>query len=105
MRPNWHQMNSDRFEKGLAAIGLGFGDIDFVMCTHLHIDHVGWNTRLDNGRWVPTFPKARYLFAERELAFWTQKEKEDPASCPGSRIPCCRSWRPSAPRWSRATTC
>ena len=71
MRPNWHQMKSDRFEKGLAAIGLGFGDIDFVMCTHLHIDHVGWNTRLDNGRWVPTFPKARYLFAERELAFWT----------------------------------
>ena len=82
MRPNWHQMKSDRFEKGLAAIGLGFGDIDFVMCTHLHIDHVGWNTRLDNGRWVPAFPKARYLFAERELAYWTQKEKEDPASWP-----------------------
>ena len=78
-RPVWHQMKSDRFEKGLAAIGLGFGDIDYVMCTHLHIDHVGWNTRLDNGRWVPTFPKARYLFAERELAFWTQKEKEEPA--------------------------
>ena len=78
-RPAWHQMKSDRFEKGLAAIGLGFGDIDYVMCTHLHIDHVGWNTRLDNGRWVPTFPKARYLFAERELAFWTQKEKEAPA--------------------------
>jgi glyoxylase-like metal-dependent hydrolase (beta-lactamase superfamily II) len=82
MRPNWHQMKSDRFEKGLAAIGLGFGDIDFVMCTHLHIDHVGWNTRLDNGRWVPTFPKARYLFAERELAFWTEKEEGDPASWP-----------------------
>ena len=82
MRPNWHQMKSDRFEKGLAAIGLGFGDIDFVMCTHLHIDHIGWNTRLDNGRWVPTFPKARYLFAERELAFWTEKEKGDPASWP-----------------------
>jgi glyoxylase-like metal-dependent hydrolase (beta-lactamase superfamily II) len=82
MRPNWHQMKSDRFEKGLAAIGLGFGDIDYVMCTHLHIDHIGWNTRLDNGRWVPTFPKARYLFAERELAFWTQKEKEDPPSQP-----------------------
>ena len=82
MRPNWHQMKSDRFEKGLTAIGLGFGDIDFVMCTHLHIDHVGWNTRLDNGRWVPTFPKARYLFADRELAFWTQKEKGDPASWP-----------------------
>ena len=82
MRPNWHEMKSDRFEKGLAAIGIGFGDIDYVMCTHLHIDHVGWNTRLENGRWVPTFPKARYLFAERELAFWTEKEKENPASMP-----------------------
>jgi glyoxylase-like metal-dependent hydrolase (beta-lactamase superfamily II) len=52
------------------------------MCTHLHVDHVGWNTRLENGRWVPTFPKARYLFAERELAFWTQKHKEDAAAWP-----------------------
>ena len=59
-----------------------FDDIDYVMCTHLHIDHVGWNTRLENGRWVPTFPKARYLFAERELAFWTEKEKEEPAAWP-----------------------
>ena len=82
MRPGWHEMKSNRFEKGLADIGLGLGDIDFVMCTHLHIDHVGWNTRLDNGRWVPTFPKARYLFAERELAFWTEKERQDPPSWP-----------------------
>jgi glyoxylase-like metal-dependent hydrolase (beta-lactamase superfamily II) len=82
MRPAWDKMQSDRWEKGLAATGLGVGDIDFVMCTHLHIDHVGWNTRLDNGRWVPTFPKARYLFADRELAFWTQKHKEDAAAWP-----------------------
>ena len=38
-----------------------------VMCTHLHVDHVGWNTQLENGRWVPTFPNARYVFAEGEL--------------------------------------
>jgi glyoxylase-like metal-dependent hydrolase (beta-lactamase superfamily II) len=81
-RGEWHLMKSDAYEKGLAAAGLGFGDIDFVMCTHLHPDHVGWNTRLDNGRWVPTFSKARYLFAERELAHWTEKEKEDPAALP-----------------------
>ena len=67
MRPFWNMMKSDRYEKGLAATGFGFADIDYVMCTHLHVDHVGWNTRLENGRWVPTFPKARYLFAEREL--------------------------------------
>jgi glyoxylase-like metal-dependent hydrolase (beta-lactamase superfamily II) len=52
------------------------------MCTHLHVDHVGWNTRLENGRWVPTFPKAKYVMADRELAHWTQKEKDDPASVP-----------------------
>jgi glyoxylase-like metal-dependent hydrolase (beta-lactamase superfamily II) len=40
------------------------------MCTHLHWDHVGWNTRLENGRWVPTFPNARYVMARREFAHW-----------------------------------
>jgi len=53
-----------------------------VMCTHLHGDHVGWNTRLDNGRWVPTFPKARYIMADRELQHWTQREKDNPSSVP-----------------------
>jgi glyoxylase-like metal-dependent hydrolase (beta-lactamase superfamily II) len=81
-RPFWNMMNSDRFEKNLAAIGLTVNDIDYVMCTHLHVDHVGWNTRLENGRWVPTFPKAKYVMADRELAHWTQKEKADPASVP-----------------------
>ena len=81
-RPAWHQLTSDRYEKNLAAAGVGVGDIDYVMCTHLHPDHVGWNTRLDSGRWVPTFPKAKYLFADRELEFWTQKEKDNPAGFP-----------------------
>jgi glyoxylase-like metal-dependent hydrolase (beta-lactamase superfamily II) len=81
-RPCWNMMNSDRFEKALAAAGLNVNDIDYVMCTHLHGDHVGWNTRLQNGRWVPTFPKARYIMADRELAHWTQREKDNPASCP-----------------------
>ena len=81
-RPFWDHMKSDRFEKNLAATGVGIGDIDFVMCTHLHTDHVGWNTRLENGRWVPTFPKARYVFADRELEFWTKRQKDDPAAYP-----------------------
>jgi glyoxylase-like metal-dependent hydrolase (beta-lactamase superfamily II) len=81
-RPFWNMMSSDRYEKNLAAAGFGIGDIDYVMCTHLHVDHVGWNTRLENGRWVPTFPKAKYLFAERELAFWSEKEKGDPSKFP-----------------------
>ena len=81
-RPMWNMLNSDRYEKGLAATGLTLSDIDYVMCTHLHVDHVGWNTRLENGRWVPTFPKAKYVFADRELSHWTQKQQEDPANHP-----------------------
>ncbi len=52
-----------------------------MMCTHLHWDHVGWNTRLDNGRWVPTFPNARYVMARREFAHWEgvhQRGEETP---------------------------
>jgi glyoxylase-like metal-dependent hydrolase (beta-lactamase superfamily II) len=81
-RPFWNMLSHDRFEKGLAAAGLTYDDIDYVMCTHLHGDHVGWNTRLDNGRWVPTFPKAKYIMADRELAYWTQRAKDNPASAP-----------------------
>jgi len=81
-RPAWHMMNSDRFEKSLTAAGVSVNDIDFVMCTHLHTDHVGWNTRLENGRWVPTFPRATYIMADRELAHWTQREKDNPQSVP-----------------------
>jgi glyoxylase-like metal-dependent hydrolase (beta-lactamase superfamily II) len=67
---------------GFASLGLGFEDIDYVFCTHLHIDHCGWNTRLVGGRWVPTFPKARYIFHKREYAFWeaaTARGEEPPA--------------------------
>jgi glyoxylase-like metal-dependent hydrolase (beta-lactamase superfamily II) len=69
-RPVWHLKNDNVFMQGLADVELTVNDIDFVLCTHLHVDHVGWNTRLENGRWVPTFPKARYLFSKTELDFW-----------------------------------
>jgi glyoxylase-like metal-dependent hydrolase (beta-lactamase superfamily II) len=81
-RPFWNMMNSDKFEKALAGAGLSVDDIDYVMCTHLHGDHVGWNTRLENGRWVPTFPKARYIMSDRELAHWAAREKDNPQSVP-----------------------
>jgi glyoxylase-like metal-dependent hydrolase (beta-lactamase superfamily II) len=66
----WHKMRGLRFLSDLAALGLMPEDIDFVMCTHLHGDHVGWNTRLVDGRWVPTFAKAHYMISRRELAHW-----------------------------------
>jgi glyoxylase-like metal-dependent hydrolase (beta-lactamase superfamily II) len=78
----WDMLASDRYERNLAAAGVDVNDVDFVMCTHLHIDHVGWNTRLQDGRWVPTFPKARYVLSARELEYWTDRHKKDPASCP-----------------------
>jgi glyoxylase-like metal-dependent hydrolase (beta-lactamase superfamily II) len=72
-RPDWHMKTDDNYMKGLAAAGCSVNDIDFVMCTHLHVDHVGWNTRLENGRWVPTFPKARYVFAKSEYEYWQEQ--------------------------------
>ena len=50
-RPFWHRMSSARYERNLAAAGFKVEDIDYVMCTHLHGDHVGWNTKLEDGRW------------------------------------------------------
>jgi glyoxylase-like metal-dependent hydrolase (beta-lactamase superfamily II) len=75
-RPLWHKKKDDAFMRGLAAAGLTVNDIDFVLCTHLHVDHIGWNTRLENGRWVPTFPKARYIFSKTELDFWVEESKK-----------------------------
>ena len=80
-RPLWHQKKDDRFMRGLAALGLSVDDIDVVMCTHLHLDHVGWNTRLENGRWVPTFPKARYLFSKIEYDYWAAEHAKTPSEC------------------------
>lgn len=67
--PAFHQLNTPYLER-LAAAGVAPQEVDIVMCTHLHADHVGWNTRLDNGRWVPTFPNAKYLFSDVENTFW-----------------------------------
>ena len=57
----------------LGAAGIRPEDVDLVLCTHLHVDHVGWNTRLVNGRWVPTFPRAAYVFVGEEFEFWKKE--------------------------------
>ncbi len=75
--PPFHMRNVD-FLGRLGALGLSPADIDYVMCTHMHADHVGWNTRLENGRWVPTFPNARYIFARTEYEHWERQAKESP---------------------------
>ncbi|MEE2655161.1 MAG: MBL fold metallo-hydrolase [Pseudomonadota bacterium] len=68
-----YHMNSWPYLENLRAAKIQPEDIDFVLCTHLHVDHVGWNTKLLNGHWVPTFQNAKYLFSKREWKFW---EKE-----------------------------
>ena len=61
-------MKTGPFLPDLQAAGVEPAEVDFVLCTHLHSDHVGWNTRWEDGAWLPTFPNARYLVSEAELA-------------------------------------
>ncbi len=59
-----------RFLEDLESVGIRANEVDTVLCTHLHFDHVGWNTHCVEGRWVPTFPNARYLFGRKEYEHW-----------------------------------
>jgi glyoxylase-like metal-dependent hydrolase (beta-lactamase superfamily II) len=62
----WHQRGNEVWLSNLEAAGVHPDAIDFVFCTHLHSDHCGWNTQLLDGRWVPTFANAKYVFAHDE---------------------------------------
>jgi glyoxylase-like metal-dependent hydrolase (beta-lactamase superfamily II) len=73
--PAWTNLQTS-FLKDLAAAGYPRESIDTVMCTHLHVDHVGWNTMLVDGKWLPTFPNARYLVAEPEWRYWDANEDD-----------------------------
>jgi glyoxylase-like metal-dependent hydrolase (beta-lactamase superfamily II) len=77
-RPTWHRKSDSNWMQALKAAGVTVDNIDFVMCTHLHGDHVGWNTRMENGRWVPTFPNAKYLFSKKEYEYWDGVHRETP---------------------------
>jgi glyoxylase-like metal-dependent hydrolase (beta-lactamase superfamily II) len=65
----WH-MRKGRFLEDMMEAGFPRERVTTVLCTHLHVDHVGWNTRLEQGRWVPTFPNARYLIGRKEWDYW-----------------------------------
>lgn len=67
--PVWSHLDTG-FLDNLAAAGVRPGDVDLVINTHLHVDHVGWNTSLDGDTWVPTFPNATYLMTRRDFDFW-----------------------------------
>jgi glyoxylase-like metal-dependent hydrolase (beta-lactamase superfamily II) len=74
----------------LRAAGVPPEQVDLVLCTHLHVDHVGWNTRLVNGRWAPTFPNAKYVFPGGEWEFWKHEHeagREKPGCIADSVVP------------------
>ena len=77
-RPTWNKKSDPSWMNALKEAGLAPENIDFVMCTHLHGDHVGWNTKMENGRWVPTFPNARYLFSKKEYTYWSEIHQKTP---------------------------
>jgi len=74
------------FLQHLGEAGWSRDGVDAVVCTHLHVDHVGWNTMLENGNWVPTFPKARYLISRPEYDFWSAADDEEQRAMLGDSV-------------------
>ena len=77
-RENWNMTTSGTFLRRLAEVGVQPEEVDYVMCTHMHVDHVGWNTQLRDGRWVPTFPNAQYVMSQKEWEYWQVVHEETP---------------------------
>jgi glyoxylase-like metal-dependent hydrolase (beta-lactamase superfamily II) len=75
--PTWHRKRSGHLA-ALVAAGVRPEDVDVVVNTHMHVDHVGWNTRLDGQDWVPTFPNATYLMARPEFEYWDPRRANAP---------------------------
>ncbi|MFF7358608.1 MBL fold metallo-hydrolase [Streptomyces filipinensis] len=75
-KPAWNGLDTD-FLQHLAAAGFPPESVDLVITTHLHTDHVGWNTRLVGEDWVPTFPNARYLTSRTEWDHWAATDLDE----------------------------
>jgi glyoxylase-like metal-dependent hydrolase (beta-lactamase superfamily II) len=83
--PGWSRLQTP-FLARLAAIGVAPEDVDVVVNTHLHADHIGWNTRLVDGDWLPTFPNAQYLMPQEDLDFWDPATGSATIMGPGAHI-------------------
>jgi glyoxylase-like metal-dependent hydrolase (beta-lactamase superfamily II) len=77
--PIFHHLNTPYLQR-LAAAGVRPEEVDYVLHTHLHVDHVGWNTRLVDGKWVPTFPNARHVFPKAEEDYYGSPESHNEAN-------------------------
>ena len=74
--PGWNNLQTS-FLQDIAAHGFAAEAVDTVICTHLHVDHVGWNTHLVDGRWVPTFAHARYIWSRTEYDYWHERREDE----------------------------
>ncbi|MFF2729716.1 MBL fold metallo-hydrolase [Streptomyces sp. NPDC058008] len=74
--PAWHNLDSD-YTTRLRTAGFAPESVDLVILTHLHTDHVGWNTRAEGDDWAPTFPNARYVTARAEWDYWAGVEMDE----------------------------
>ena len=84
--PTWNNRN-EPFLETLTAAGFPPDSIDTVLCTHLHVDHVGWNTKLVGGKWVPTFANARYVFGRDRIRVLARPQRRAARISPCSTIP------------------
>jgi len=79
--PDWHMRSDNSWLSRMASVGVAPESVDYVFCTHMHGDHVGWNTLLRDGRYVPTFPNAKYIFAKQEIDFQSTRTEESRKRC------------------------
>jgi glyoxylase-like metal-dependent hydrolase (beta-lactamase superfamily II) len=77
-RPHWHMCTDQVLIKHLAEAGIQPAEIDFVIHTHLHADHIGWDAQMSGGKWLPTFPNASYIIVKKEWEHWRKVHKETP---------------------------
>jgi len=76
-RPAWNERTSTAFIENLESAGSSVGEVDVIVSTHLHADHLGWNTTLVDGDWVPTFPRATYLLPGSEVEEIMARPEDD----------------------------
>lgn len=86
LNPLFHEQNIPFLERLREEAGVEPADVDYVFNTHLHVDHSGWNTVLDNERWVPTFPNARYVFPRREAEYYGSPASHNEANVPSRGV-------------------
>jgi glyoxylase-like metal-dependent hydrolase (beta-lactamase superfamily II) len=84
-QPPFHQLNTPFLER-ITDAGFPPEKVDTVICTHLHVDHVGWNTKLVDGQWVPTFPNARYVMARTDYDHFSAVADPDQAAIFGDSV-------------------